>query len=79
MGTSKGDTETSTFDPKTFLYTGRTVFDIVEEAGHDWAFYYADAPLEMAMIEKLTLHPGKVKGWRAFKRDIAEGKLPKFS
>ena len=38
MATSKGCTETSHFDPETFLYTGRTVFDIVEEAGHDWRF-----------------------------------------
>ena len=30
------------------------------QAGHDWAFYFADAPLEMAMIEKITLHPDKV-------------------
>lgn len=79
MGTSNGDTKTSTWDPNTTLYKGRTVFDIVEEAGHDWKFYYADAPLEMAMIEKLTLSPFKVKGWDAFKSDIAEGNLPAFS
>lgn len=79
MGSSKGCTATSVFDPKTLLYTGRTIFDIAEDGGHDWAFYYADAPLEMAMIEKLTLHPGKVKGWKTFLRDIREGKLPKFS
>jgi phospholipase C len=79
MGTSKGCTETSKWDPKTLLYTGKTIFDSVEEAGLDWRFYYADAPLEVSMIEKLTLSPEKVKGWRAFKRDIADGNLPAFS
>ena len=38
MATSKGCTETTHWDPETFLYKGRTVFDIVEEAGHDWRF-----------------------------------------
>jgi len=79
MGSSKGDTETKVWDPNSTLYTGRTVFDIVEEAGHDWAYYYADAPLEMAMVEKLTFHPGKIHGWERFKKDIAEGSLPAYS
>ena len=34
---------------------------------------YADAPLEAALIEKITLHLGKVKGWKKFKEDIATG------
>ena len=38
MATSNGCTETNNWDPGTFLYKGRTVFDIVEEAGHDWHF-----------------------------------------
>ena len=79
MGSSKGDTETSKWDVNSTLYTGRTIFDNVEEAGHDWKFYYADAPLEMAMIEKLTFHPGKIHGWDRFKKDIREGDLPAFS
>ena len=79
MGSSKGDTKTSEWDINTTLYTGRTVFDIVEEAGHDWRFYFADAPLEVAMIEKLTLHPGKLRDWASFKSDIASGDLPAFS
>ena len=79
MGTSKGCTETSHWDPETFLFTGKTVFDTVEEAGHDWKFYYADVPLEMAMVEKLTLHPENIHGWGAWKRDTAGGKLPAFS
>lgn len=29
MGTSKGCTETSVWDPDTFLFTGKTVFDTV--------------------------------------------------
>ena len=36
MATSQGCTETSVWDPKTLLFAGRTVFDQVEEAGHDW-------------------------------------------
>jgi len=79
MGTSQGDTKTSEWQENTTLYDGRTVFDIVEETGHDWKFYYADAPLEMAMIEKLTLSPFKVHGWDRFKKDIADGDLPAFS
>ena len=55
------------------------MFDIVEEAGHDWRFYFADVPLEMAMIEKLTFNPEKVRDWPAFKKDVAEGSLPAFS
>jgi|EP00942_MAST-04A_sp_MAST-4A-sp1_P013176 phospholipase C len=79
MGTSKGCTETNQRNPHTFLYFGKTIFDLVEEAGHDWRFYYKDAPLEMALIAKLTFHPFKVKGWRKFKKDVAEGTLPSFS
>lgn len=82
MGTSLGCTATGDYRPKPAvdpLYPGRTVFDIVEEAGHDWAFYYADAPLELSMVEKLTLHPEKVKGWHRFKSDIRAGSLPAFS
>ena len=33
----------------------------------------------MALIAKLTFHPFKVKGWRKFKKDVAEGTLPSFS
>ena len=79
MGTSKGCTETSHWDPETFLYDGKTVFDVVEDAGHDWKFYYADVPLELAMLEKLVEHPGKVHGWDRFKKDVREGDLPAFS
>ena len=79
MGTSKGCTETGDWNPKTFLYEGKTVFDVVEDAGHDWKFYYADAPLELAMVEKLVQHPEKVHGWTRFKKDIADGSLPAFS
>eukprot|EP00462_Mataza_sp_D1_P025206 CAMPEP_0175146410 /NCGR_PEP_ID=MMETSP0087-20121206/15366_1 /TAXON_ID=136419 /ORGANISM="Unknown Unknown, Strain D1" /LENGTH=495 /DNA_ID=CAMNT_0016431375 /DNA_START=18 /DNA_END=1502 /DNA_ORIENTATION=- len=79
MATSDGDTETSVWDPNTTLYTGKTVFDSVEEAGADWGFYYADAPLEMAMVKKLALSPGRVHSWRRFKQDIAAGSLPAFS
>lgn len=31
MGTSKGCTETSVWDPDTFLFTGKTVFDTVRD------------------------------------------------
>jgi phospholipase C len=79
MGTSNGCTETGTWDDKTFLFEGRTIFDIVEEAGHDWKFYYADAPLEMALVEKLTFSPGKIKGWKTFLSDLSTGNLPSFS
>ena len=34
---------------------------------------YADAPLEAALVEKITMHPRKVKGWKKFKEDIATG------
>ena len=79
MGTSSGCTETGTWDDKTFLYKGRTIFDIVEEAEHDWKFFYADAPLEMALVEKLAFNPTKVKGWNTFLEDLSTGNLPSFS
>jgi hypothetical protein len=50
------------------LYFGNTVFDTVEAAGKDWAFYYGDAPLEFVMVEKLARHPEKMKPWRRFKK-----------
>jgi phospholipase C len=79
MGSSKGCTETSHWDPEHFLFTGRTIFDLVEEAGKSWNFYYADAPLEMALVEKVTLSPLKVKGWKEFHQDAASGRLPTLS
>ena len=85
MGSSKGDTETSCYGEKacwhngTGLYFGKTVFDTVEAAGKDWAFYYGDAPLEFVMIEKLSVNPGKMRGWRRFRKDAREGTLPAFS
>eukprot|EP00040_Diaphanoeca_grandis_P003851 m.26128 g.26128 ORF g.26128 m.26128 type:complete len:512 (+) comp15286_c0_seq2:50-1585(+) len=79
MGSAKGCTETSVWDPNTTIYTGKTIFDSVEEAGHDWGFYYKDAPMEMAMIEKLALNPQSIHDWSTFKQDSAEGKLPAFS
>lgn len=79
LGSSNGCTKTSNWDPKTLLYRGRTVFDIVEEAGLDWRYYYADAPLELAMIWKIALNVEKVKPWDRFLDDIAQGQLPAFS
>eukprot|EP01060_Flectonema_neradi_P010616 TRINITY_DN1770_c2_g1_i2.p1 TRINITY_DN1770_c2_g1~~TRINITY_DN1770_c2_g1_i2.p1 ORF type:complete len:492 (+),score=82.80 TRINITY_DN1770_c2_g1_i2:66-1541(+) len=79
MGTSKGDLSTKQFHPYTGLYFGKTVFDLVEEVGLDWKFYYADAPLEMAFIEKITRSPERVHDWYRFKKDIREGDLPTFS
>mmetsp|Transcript_2808 Transcript_2808/g.6538 ORF Transcript_2808/g.6538 Transcript_2808/m.6538 type:complete len:493 (+) Transcript_2808:19-1497(+) len=79
MATSKGNTKTGKWDPKTLLYFGKTIFDRIEEAGLDWKFYYADAPLEMAMIAKLTFSPLRIRGWHAFMEDIAKGDLPAFS
>jgi hypothetical protein len=49
------------------------VFDLVEEAGLDWAFYYADAPLEMALLGKLLDSPLRIKNWNTFKADIRRG------
>ena len=79
MGSSRGCTETAVWDPKTLLFEGKTIFDLVEEAGKDWRFYFADAPLELAMIEKLLLNIDKVKGWKRFLADAASGALPAFS
>jgi len=79
MGTSKGCTATSSRDPKTLLYTGKTVFDTVEEAGHDWKFYFADAPLEASLIAKVATNLGKLHDWHKFHKDIANGELPAFS
>eukprot|EP00756_Hemistasia_phaeocysticola_P010326 Hpha_TRINITY_DN15008_c2_g22::TRINITY_DN15008_c2_g22_i1::g.123944::m.123944/K01114/plc; phospholipase C len=79
MGTSKGDTKTHVWHPYTGLYFGKTVFDQIEEVGLDWKFYYADAPLEMALLEKILANPLKVHGWERFKKDIAKGELPAFS
>jgi len=79
MATSEGCTETGVTHPKTVLYTGKTIFDSIEEGGLDWKFYFADAPLELVMLEKLTLNPLKVKGWEHLFEDIAAGTLPAFS
>jgi phospholipase C len=79
MGTSSGCTETSVWDDEHFLFEGRTVFDVVEEAGHDWRFYYADAPLEMALLEKLAANPKHIHGWKRFLSDAQAGSLPAFS
>lgn len=80
MGTTGGCTETSQvhkgLDP---LYPGKTIFDSVEEVGLDWGMYYADVPLELAMIQKIAANPGKVHGWERFHEDIAKGALPAFS
>lgn len=80
LGTSAGCTETSeTHKGLNPLYGGKTIFDSVKEAGFDWRFYYADAPLELAVVRGVAAHPGKVKGWKQFHKDIAEGALPAFS
>merc|ERR1719445_1416000 len=79
LATSEGCTETGVFHPKDVLYKSKSIFDSVEEGGLDWKFYFADAPLEMAMLEKLLLSPEKVKGWEHFFKDIASGTLPAFS
>eukprot|EP00466_Bigelowiella_natans_P002807 jgi/Bigna1/86537/estExt_fgenesh1_pg.C_110141 len=79
MATSKGNTETTKWHPDTLLYFGETIFHKIEKAGLDWRFYYADAPLEMAMIAKLTFSPLKIHGWRRFMHDIETGSLPSFS
>ncbi len=81
MGTSSGCTETGTWDDKTLLYKGRTVFDIAEEAGADWRYYFADAPLELALLDKFASLEslGKLHGWSRFMEDIGGGDLPFFS
>eukprot|EP01060_Flectonema_neradi_P002678 TRINITY_DN116_c0_g1_i2.p1 TRINITY_DN116_c0_g1~~TRINITY_DN116_c0_g1_i2.p1 ORF type:complete len:484 (+),score=144.53 TRINITY_DN116_c0_g1_i2:45-1496(+) len=79
MGSSHGCTSTSAMHPYTELYFGKTIFDLVEEVGLDWRMYYADAPLEMAFIEKLTTNPEKIHDWYRFKNDIKSGNLPTFS
>eukprot|EP01059_Diplonema_ambulator_P033904 TRINITY_DN732_c0_g2_i2.p1 TRINITY_DN732_c0_g2~~TRINITY_DN732_c0_g2_i2.p1 ORF type:complete len:483 (+),score=222.73 TRINITY_DN732_c0_g2_i2:45-1493(+) len=77
MGTSQGLTETEVSNWK--LFFGDTIFDRIESVGLDWKFYYADAPLEMALIKKILVHPFKVHGWSRFLSDIKEGELPAFS
>lgn len=81
LGTSMGCTETSQTHKGGIspLYPGKTIFDSVEEAGLDWGMYYADAPLELVMLRKLALNPGKIHGWEKFHKDMAEGSLPAFS
>lgn len=79
MGSSKGCTETSHRDPKTFLYFGKTIFDTVEEAGMDWRYYFKDAPLEAGLIAKVTFSLSKLRFWKSFQKDAAEGSLPAFS
>lgn len=84
MGTSSGCTETTgcLFRKNGSLgipIDGRTIFDMVEEAGHDWRFYYADAPVEMALVSKVLKSLSKVKPWKSFLSDVASGSLPFFS
>jgi len=79
LATSQGCTETGVTHPDTVLYTAKSIFDSIEEGGLDWKFYFADAPLEMAMLEKILLSPGKVHGWETLFDDIAKGTLPAFS
>ena len=81
MGTSLGDTATKEWDPNTLtgLYDGKTIFDLFEEAGYDWKFYFHDAPLEMAMLKTLVEHPLHVHDMERFKKDAKEGTLPTFS
>ena len=81
MGTTEGNTKTKVWDPNTLtgLYDGKTIFDLFEEAGYDWRFYYDDAPLEMAMLKTLVEHPLHVHDMERFKRDAKEGTLPTFS
>ncbi|KAJ9469037.1 Non-specific phospholipase C2 [Diplonema papillatum] len=79
MGTSQGNTATGHPNHHTGLYFGRTIFDQIEDVGLDWRFYFADVPLEMAMLAKVVANPEKVKPMDQFRKDARAGTLPAFS
>ena len=79
LGTSMGDTKTSHWNKHGILYGGKTIFDLFEEAGYDWKFYFHDIPLEATIVKKLFTSPGHLHRMSTFKKDAAEGTLPTFS
>ncbi|HEX2193139.1 MAG TPA: alkaline phosphatase family protein [Acidimicrobiales bacterium] len=75
-GTSAG-----TVDIEVRTYSDRTIFEVLEEEGHDWGIYY-DGPAQVLCYPALWNRPERLARWHPIDdlyRDIASGDLPAYS
>ena len=75
-GTSAG-----TVDIRVGTYSDRTIFDVLEEKGHEWRIYY-DGPAQALCYPGLWDTPERLARWHPIEhlyRDIASGDLPAYS
>jgi phospholipase C len=70
-----------TVDIEARTYSDRTIFEVLEENGHDWRIYY-DGPAQVLCYPELWDTPERLARWHPVQdlyRDIAAGDLPAYS
>ena len=70
-----------TVDNRVATYADRTIFEVLEENGHDWRIYY-DGPAQVLCYPELWKRRERLARWHPIDdlyRDIASGDLPAYS
>lgn len=79
-GTSLGAVQEpgSLFSSKLHLYTERTLYDELSDAGVPWRIYFGDVPQSLVLMHQFE-HLGDYRRYKHWRNDIAAGDLPAYT
>ncbi len=79
-GTSQGRVHEprGLFSSGMHLYTERTLYDELSDAGVDWRIYYGDVPQSLVLTHQFT-HLNKYRRYTHWREDVAAGDLPGYT
>ena len=68
----------SLFTSQLHLFTERTLYDELSDAGVKWRIYYGDVPQSLVMVHQFG-HLGNYRNFKHWREDIAAGDLPAYT
>ncbi len=68
----------SLFTSQLHLFTERTLYDELSDAGVKWRIYYGDVPQSLVMVHQFE-HLGNYRHFKHWREDIAAGDLPSYT
>ncbi len=68
----------SLFTSELHLFTERTLYDELSDAGVQWRIYYGDVPQSLVMVHQFK-HLGSYRNYKHWHEDVAAGDLPAYT
>jgi phospholipase C len=68
----------SLFTSQLHLFTERTLYDELSDAGVKWRIYYGDVPQSLVMVHQFG-HLGSYRNFKHWREDIESGNLPTYT